>query len=170
MSRTPAEKQPARFWRHVSWVYVVGLLVSTAAVILVSSYYDVYGLASVALWGPVIGTDFKESRRLERKRFAEGVARPRTRTSARLAEIAFAAALVLVTVALVVGVAALPFGDHARRPSAAVLALTGVAVPVSAVAIGLVLQWARRRSRARSQAETQARGLRLPWHRTACGP
>ncbi|GAA4675972.1 hypothetical protein [Frondihabitans cladoniiphilus] len=147
MSDEATGKVPVGFWRHVPWVFVAGLVVSGVLTGVVASYYGTYGGAVLVLWGSVISAGFVESKKLERKRIAEGDPRPARRPSTNAAEIALTAALVLFCGALVVLVSYINTDGDGRVPTAVEGVIAGSAILVSAVVVLLVVLWARRRNR-----------------------
>ncbi len=152
MPEEPVEKVPVGFWRHMPWIYVVGFVVSAVLVGFISSYYDTYGGAALILWGSVIVAGFQESRKLERKRIADGDPHPTRRPTPNTAEVALAAAFVLISGALIVFASYITIdGDHhVPTPTEAVLA--GIAALISALTIGAVVLWVRRKNRLEVEA------------------
>lgn len=155
MSRELGKETSVGFWRHVPWMYLIGLVVSTVLVLVLDSYYNDYGGAILILWGSVIGTAFRESRNLERKRIAEGHPHPAHGSSTNAAEVAITVALSLITGALVVLFSYINIGSDNRSPTPTEAVLAGVALLVSGIVIAVVVLRARRKNRREDGAATR---------------
>lgn len=131
---------------------MVGLVVSSVLVGFIGSYYGTYGGAALILWGSVIVAGFQESRKLERKRMADGDPHPARRPTPNTAEVALAAAFVLISGALIVFASYINFGGDDRSPTSTEAVLAGIAALISALTIAAAVLWARRKNKLRARA------------------